>query len=74
MRLHIYGLSNNYLITDDLKWCGVLQVGGWSIVYDGLTFVTIRGAGHQVPTFTPKQALQLLQHFIDNKKLPSQPI
>jgi len=52
----------------------VLQVGGWSIVYDGLTFVTIRGAGHQVPTFTPKQALQLLQHFIDNKKLPSQPI
>ena len=51
-----------------------LQVGGWNIVYDGLTFVTIRGAGHQVPTFTPKQALQLVRHFLVNKKLPQHPI
>ncbi|KAJ6818350.1 serine carboxypeptidase-like 34 [Iris pallida] len=40
------------------------QVGGWTVVYDGLTFVTIRGAGHQVPTFTPKQAQQLVRHFL----------
>lgn len=53
---------------------GVLQVGGWTIVYDGLTYVTIRGAGHQVPTFAPKQALQLVRHFLANKNLPSQPI
>nr|GMD47787.1 serine carboxypeptidase-like 34 [Ipomoea batatas] len=36
------------------------QVGGWTIEYEGLVFVTVRGAGHQVPTFKPKQALQLL--------------
>ncbi|XP_031272346.1 serine carboxypeptidase-like 34 [Pistacia vera] len=47
------------------------QVGGWTIEYDGLMFVTIRGAGHQVPTFAPKQSLQLVQHFLANKKLPS---
>ncbi|GAB4839608.1 Serine carboxypeptidase-like 34 [Ancistrocladus abbreviatus] len=49
------------------------QVGGWTIEYEGLMFVTIRGAGHQVPTFKPKQALQLVQHFLDNEKLPSKP-
>ncbi|XP_027153704.1 serine carboxypeptidase-like 34 [Coffea eugenioides] len=47
------------------------QVGGWTVQYDGLTFVTVRGAGHQVPTFKPKQALQIVRHFLDNNKLPS---
>ncbi|KAA8533371.1 hypothetical protein F0562_033096 [Nyssa sinensis] len=49
------------------------QVGGWTIEYDGLMFVTVRGAGHQVPTFKPHQALQLVRHFLANKKLPSTP-
>ncbi|XP_042511650.1 serine carboxypeptidase-like 34 [Macadamia integrifolia] len=49
------------------------QVGGWTIIYDGLTFVTVRGAGHQVPTFVPKKALQLLRHFLANEMLPSKP-
>ncbi|TYH22641.1 hypothetical protein ES288_A04G145700v1 [Gossypium darwinii] len=49
------------------------QVGGWTIEYEGLMFVTIRGAGHQVPTFKPSQALQLVRHFLANKKLPPTP-
>nr|GMD39477.1 serine carboxypeptidase-like 34 [Ipomoea batatas] len=49
------------------------QVGGWTIEYEGLVFVTVRGAGHQVPTFKPKQALQLLTHFLANHSLPSSP-
>ncbi|CAL5354379.1 hypothetical protein CsSME_00042641 [Camellia sinensis var. sinensis] len=49
------------------------QVGGWRIEYEGLTFVTIRGAGHEVPSFKPVQSLQLVRHFLDNKKLPSKP-
>ncbi|KAL1362281.1 hypothetical protein HN51_010546 [Arachis hypogaea] len=55
-------------------WYTSRQVGGWTIKYDGLTFVTVRGAGHQVPTFRPKQALQLIRHFLENKKLPEHPI
>lgn len=47
------------------------QVGGWTVQYKGLMFVTVRGAGHQVPTFKPKQALQIVKHFLDNSKLPS---
>ncbi|KAK7404344.1 hypothetical protein VNO78_05162 [Psophocarpus tetragonolobus] len=62
------------IVEDWTPWYTSHQVGGWTIVYDGLTFVTIRGAGHEVPTFTPKQALQLVGHFLENKKLPSQPI
>ncbi|KAL8534903.1 hypothetical protein ACS0TY_010805 [Phlomoides rotata] len=49
------------------------QVGGWTIEYEGLTFVTVRGAGHQVPSFKPRQALQLLNHFLKGQTLPSQP-
>ncbi|KAL3502264.1 hypothetical protein ACH5RR_036713 [Cinchona calisaya] len=49
------------------------QVGGWTVEYDGLMFVTIRGAGHQVPTFKPKQALQIVSHFLANSKLPYEP-
>ncbi|XP_030526771.2 serine carboxypeptidase-like 34 isoform X1 [Rhodamnia argentea] len=54
-------------------WYSHKQVGGWTIEYDGLTFVTVRGAGHQVPTFAPERSLQLAKHFLANKKLPSAP-
>ncbi|KAI4370757.1 hypothetical protein MLD38_019069 [Melastoma candidum] len=49
------------------------QAGGWRIEYEGLTFVTVRGAGHQVPTFTPEASLQLLTNFLANSQLPSKP-
>ncbi|KAL0420388.1 UNVERIFIED_CONTAM: Serine carboxypeptidase-like 34 [Sesamum latifolium] len=49
------------------------QVGGWTVEYEGLTFVTVRGAGHQVPTFKPKQALQLVNHFLQDQRLPPHP-
>ncbi|KAJ9553951.1 hypothetical protein OSB04_017996 [Centaurea solstitialis] len=54
-------------------WYSNRQVGGWTIGYEGLMFVTIRGAGHQVPTFKPKESLQLVNHFLSNQKLPHVP-
>ncbi|CAI0415471.1 unnamed protein product [Linum tenue] len=54
-------------------WYFRRQVGGWTIEYDGLTFVTIRGAGHQVPTFKPMQALVLIKRFLGDKKMPAFP-
>jgi hypothetical protein len=50
-----------------------MQVGGWTVAYDGLTFVTVRGAGHMVPTSQPEQALELFKHFLANQNLPSKP-
>ncbi|KAL5543223.1 hypothetical protein UlMin_010933 [Ulmus minor] len=49
------------------------QVGGWTVDYKGLTFVTIRGAGHEVPVLKPTEALILINHFLANKKLPPHP-
>ncbi|XP_020161023.2 serine carboxypeptidase-like 34 [Aegilops tauschii subsp. strangulata] len=51
-------------------WYDRLQVGGWTITYEGLTFVTIRGAGHEVPMHTPRQALSLFSHFLGDTKMP----
>jgi serine carboxypeptidase-like clade 2 len=42
--------------------------------YDGLTFVTIRGAGHMVPTVAPVQASQLFAHFLAGEEMPLKPI
>ncbi|KAM3336997.1 serine carboxypeptidase 24 isoform X1 [Capsicum galapagoense] len=51
-------------------WYSGNQVGGWTEVYDGLTFATIRGAGHEVPLFQPKRAFILFQSFLTGKELP----
>ncbi|KAM6553050.1 hypothetical protein CsatB_013812 [Cannabis sativa] len=46
------------------------QVGGWTEVYKGLTFATVRGAGHEVPLFQPKRAFVLFKSFLAGKELP----
>ncbi|KAL3651665.1 hypothetical protein CASFOL_004667 [Castilleja foliolosa] len=47
------------------------EVGGYIQEYeDNFTFVTVRDAGHQVPTYQPKRALALIQHFLAGTKLP----
>ncbi|XP_072974947.1 serine carboxypeptidase II-3-like isoform X3 [Typha angustifolia] len=47
------------------------EVGGYSILYDdNLTFVTVRGAGHEVPSYQPLRALVLVQIFLEGKQLP----
>lgn len=48
----------------------LLKVGGWTEVYKGLTFATVRGAGHEVPLFKPRVALQLFESFIRGQPLP----
>ncbi|KAL3624051.1 Serine carboxypeptidase-like 25 [Castilleja foliolosa] len=51
-------------------WYVKKQVGGWTEVYKGLTFATVRGAGHEVPMFKPRAAFQLLSSFLRGKPLP----
>ncbi|XP_010264739.1 PREDICTED: serine carboxypeptidase-like 27 [Nelumbo nucifera] len=52
-------------------WYDHGKVGGWSQVYKGLTFVTVRGAGHEVPLHRPRQVLILFKYFLENKPMPS---
>uniref|UniRef100_A0A7N0V643 Carboxypeptidase n=1 Tax=Kalanchoe fedtschenkoi TaxID=63787 RepID=A0A7N0V643_KALFE len=50
-------------------WYDDGQVGGWTQGYDGLTLVTVRGAGHEVPLHRPKQALTLIKAFLAGTSL-----
>ncbi|XP_051142577.1 serine carboxypeptidase 24-like isoform X2 [Andrographis paniculata] len=51
-------------------WYSQGQVAGWTEVYKGLTFATVRGAGHEVPLFQPERALTLFRTFLSGKYLP----
>ncbi|KAL6534797.1 Serine carboxypeptidase 24 [Orobanche gracilis] len=51
-------------------WYSDGQVGGRTEVYEGLTFATIRGAGHEVPLFEAKRAFDLFRTFLSGKNFP----
>ncbi|BAF10291.1 serine carboxypeptidase 24 isoform X1 [Oryza sativa Japonica Group] len=51
-------------------WYSAGQVGGWSEVYEGLTFASVRGAGHEVPLFQPRRAFRMFQSFLAGEPLP----
>ncbi|CAM0903711.1 unnamed protein product [Alopecurus aequalis] len=53
-------------------WFYRQQVAGWAVEYEeGLTLVTVRGAGHQVPLFAPGSSLAMLYHFLAGQPLPN---
>jgi serine carboxypeptidase-like clade 1 len=44
------------------------QVGGYAVRFEeGLTFATVKGAGHMVPQTSPEAAQQLLQLWLGRK-------
>jgi serine carboxypeptidase-like clade 1 len=49
---------------------GLDQVGGYTREFPGgLTYATVRGAGHMVPTSKPLEALELFRRFLDGEEL-----
>ncbi|GLJ38151.1 hypothetical protein SUGI_0776740 [Cryptomeria japonica] len=50
-------------------WYHEKQVGGWFISYEGLTFLTFRGAGHLVPLNKPNNALYVFKTYLNNGNL-----
>ncbi|KAF7806784.1 serine carboxypeptidase-like 33 [Senna tora] len=53
------------------SWYHDNQVGGRMVEYEGLTYVTIRGAGHLVPLNKPNEALSLIHSFLTGDHLPT---
>ena len=45
------------------------NVSGYVTKYKGLTFCTIKGAGHEVPKWKPKEAYYMFKQFLNNEKL-----
>ncbi|XP_022760726.1 serine carboxypeptidase-like 26 [Durio zibethinus] len=52
------------------SWFHNHQVGGRILEYQGLTFVTVRGAGHLVPLDKPSEALTIIHSFLSGEPLP----
>ena len=63
------------IIKDYGQWYIDQQVGGWSIYYDRISFVTIRGAGHEVPKYRPQESLKMevikVKFEVDTSNLPN---
>lgn len=55
-----------YKIVDEWRpWFSNDQVAGFTQGYDkNLTFMTIKGAGHTVPEYKPREALEFYTHFL----------
>ncbi|XP_021730396.1 serine carboxypeptidase-like 33 [Chenopodium quinoa] len=51
------------------SWYHQHQVGGRLVEYEGLTLVTVRGAGHLVPLNKPSEALALIHSFLTGEDL-----
>ncbi|KAF6151054.1 hypothetical protein GIB67_042389 [Kingdonia uniflora] len=52
-------------------WSVESELGGFALEYKGeMTFATVRGAGHEVPSYQPLRALALIKHFLDGTPLP----
>ncbi|XP_074565219.1 serine carboxypeptidase II-3-like [Curcuma longa] len=48
------------------------EVGGYTMVYEQhLTFATVRGAGHEVPSYQPARALEMIKSFLQGVPLPT---
>jgi serine carboxypeptidase-like clade II len=45
------------------------QIGGYATKYKNLTLATVRGAGHMVPQWRPKQAYEMFKRFLEGKDL-----
>uniref|UniRef100_S4RP17 Carboxypeptidase n=1 Tax=Petromyzon marinus TaxID=7757 RepID=S4RP17_PETMA len=45
------------------------QIAGFCHEYDGITFLTVKGAGHMVPQWAPRASFKMFQSFIANKPL-----
>ncbi|KAK7393094.1 hypothetical protein VNO78_21547 [Psophocarpus tetragonolobus] len=54
-------------------WYSGNEVGGYVVKYKGVTFVTVRGAGHLVPSWQPARALTLIFSFLYGSQLPALP-
>ncbi|XP_059644759.1 serine carboxypeptidase-like 33 isoform X2 [Cornus florida] len=52
------------------SWYHNHQVGGRTVEYEGLRYVTVRGAGHLVPFNKPSEALSIIHSFLSGQDLP----
>ncbi|TXG73331.1 hypothetical protein EZV62_001910 [Acer yangbiense] len=67
-----YSISslNLQIKTPWYPWYTNNEVGGYAVEYQGVTFVTVRGAGHLVPSYQPERALNMISSFLQGTLPP----
>ena len=45
------------------------NIAGYVTKYKGLTFCTVKGAGHEVPRWKPKESYYMFSQFLKNEDL-----
>lgn len=48
-------------------WTFNSQIAGFKTVYKGLTFLTVRGAGHMAPQWRAPEMQYVIQQYINNR-------
>ncbi|KAI5648981.1 hypothetical protein M9H77_34986 [Catharanthus roseus] len=63
--------SLGYQVVDEWRpWNLDDQIAGYVQAYaNGLTFMTIKGAGHTVPEYKPKEALEFYRRWLEGQKI-----
>ncbi|PHT97730.1 Serine carboxypeptidase-like 40 [Capsicum chinense] len=78
---HILAVTTSRYAIDKIKtpiktpwypWFFQGEVGGYAVEYQNLTFVTVRGAGHFVPSYQPGRALTMFSSFINGTLPPGE--
>ncbi|KAK6272436.1 PREDICTED: serine carboxypeptidase II-3 [Theobroma cacao] len=67
-----YGINilNPPIKTAWRSWSNNDEVGGYVVEYEGLTLVTVREAGHFVPSYQPARALTMISSFLQGTLPP----
>jgi hypothetical protein len=58
-----------YPIVDGTSWTSwevEEQVAGYVEKFEGYSFATVHGAGHEVPAYKPAQALKLIEAYFNS--------
>jgi len=51
------------------SWSLNKEVAGYTVNYQGLSFVTFKGAGHVVPMYEPEKAFHMFANFLKNEDM-----
>ncbi|XP_038067409.1 lysosomal protective protein-like [Patiria miniata] len=58
---------NRKMVGNRRPWIYDHQVAGFVQDYDQVSFMTVKDAGHMVPSFKPGASLQMISNFLSNK-------
>ncbi|KAF7811505.1 serine carboxypeptidase-like 7 [Senna tora] len=63
--------SLNYTIVDEWRpWLFQSQIAGYTRMYsNGMTFATVKGAGHTAPEYKGKESFAMFERWISQKPL-----